>query len=70
MKKLIDYVRKGKTVSFAYYRENSLWYETDCGFIFPVPILDTGTATFPATDKAAMFMRWIRKYLEAMKEEN
>jgi len=71
MKALVEYVKEGKTVKFAYYRENTLWYETDCGFIFPVPLSDTGTATFPANDKAIMFMRWIRKYRDEMiKEED
>lgn len=69
MKPLIEFVRKGKKVRFAYYRENTLWYETDCGFIFPVPISDTGTATFPSDDNALMFMRWIRKYRDEMEKE-
>jgi len=37
-------------------------------FTFPVPITDTGDATFAAEDKALLFMRWIRKELAARKE--
>lgn len=67
--KLVDMVRDNKTVSFKYYRENELWYETEDGFLFPVPISDIGTATFLATDKAILFMRYIRKWNEKLNEE-
>jgi hypothetical protein len=55
-------------VKFKYYRENELWYETHDGFLFPVPINDTGNATFKDEDKGILFMRWIRKYMEALQE--
>ena len=54
---------KGKKVRFKFYRDGELWYETDDGFEFPVPIADTGTGTFKAEDGAIQFMRWIRKHL-------
>ncbi len=54
---------KDKKVTFLYYRENELWYTTECGFEFPVPIDDVGTAYMNAQDKAILFMRWIRKHL-------
>ena len=56
---------KDKTVSFLFYKEGELWYTTECGFNFPVPTDDTGTAAMNAEDKAILFMRWIRKELEA-----
>ena len=49
-------------VKFQYLRDRSLWYSTECGFIFPVPLSDTDEATFMSEDKATYFMRWIRKY--------
>ena len=55
---------KNKKVKFLYYRENELWYTTECGFEFPVPINDVGTAYMNAEDKAILFMRWIRKHIE------
>lgn len=58
---------KNKTAKFVYYRDKELWYETEDGFLFPIPIADAGTATFNATDKAIFFMRWIRKYIEEQK---
>lgn len=53
----------GKMVTFAYYKQKELWYTTECGFEFPVPINDTGDATFLNTDKAILFMRWIRQHI-------
>lgn len=60
---------KDKTVTFEYYRKGELWYKTECGFLFPVPIDDTGDGTFLAKDKAMMFMRYIRKQLQLIDEE-
>jgi hypothetical protein len=41
--------------------------------LVPIPIADTGTATFLPEDKAMMFMRYIRKHLDVInksKEQN
>ena len=54
---------KGRVVRFQYYRDGDLWYVTECGFSFPVPIGDAGTAIFKSEDKAILFMRWIRKHI-------
>lgn len=54
---------KGK-VTFQYYRQSRLYYKTESGLTFSVPIEDTGDATFSAEDKAILFMRYIRKHLE------
>ena len=32
----------GKKVHFVCYKQKELWYETEDGFEFPVPISDTG----------------------------
>ena len=50
------------TVSFAYYRKGNLWYKCKNGFLFPVPIEDTGDATFSSEDKGLLFMRWIKQH--------
>jgi hypothetical protein len=57
---------KDKKVTFMYYTENELWYTTECGFEFPVPISDVGTANMMAQDKAILFMRWIRKHIDVV----
>jgi len=61
--KIIDMI-KNKQVHFKFYRGKILYYETEDEFLFEVPIEDTGTGVFNATDKASFFMRWIRKQLE------
>lgn len=56
-------VKGDKTVSFIRYTDGILHYATDCGFSFPVPITDVGDATFLASDRAMLFMRYLRKQL-------
>lgn len=68
MKDIKEMVGGEKKVKFVYYRGGSLWYETENKFRFPVPISDTGEATFLAEDRAMLFMRYIRKELESQKE--
>ena len=55
---------KNKSVTFEHYFDGELWYKTDCGFLFPVPISDIGNATFLKSDKAILFMKWIKKHLD------
>ena len=64
-----EQVKDNKKVFFQYYRENCLWYKTEDGFIFPVPVEDIGNATFLAEDKAILFMRYIRKYRDKLEAE-
>jgi hypothetical protein len=69
MNSVKDMVKDNKVVRFQFYRDQSLFYETECGFIFPVPINDIGNATFMAEDKALLFMRYIRKHIDVIKKE-
>ena len=64
-----DMVRDSKKVTFEFYRQKELWYKTECGFEFPVPIDDAGNGVFLNEDKAMLFMRYIRKQIEAIKTE-
>lgn len=69
---MIDLV-KDQQVHFEYYRDGEMWYKTDNGFLFPVPIHDKkeiGNATFKRDDKAIFLMRYIRKYKEEIDKEN
>ena len=59
---------KNKQVSYLFYREKELWYTTECGFEFPVPIDDVGTAAMNRDDKAIYFMRWIRKQVDRLNQ--
>ena len=56
-------------VRFQYYRDGALYYKTEAGLLFPVPIDDIGNATFMAEDKALLFMRYIRKQIAFLKEQ-
>ncbi len=63
-----DMVKDNQKVSFLFYRDGQLWYGTECGFEFPVPVSEAGTATFFAQDRAILFMRYIRKYIEYLQK--
>ena len=65
---LKDMVKDNKKVKFQRYKDMNLWYKTECGFEFPVPISDIGNATFLEEDKALLFMRYIRKHIVAITE--
>ena len=66
--KVIDRVRNGKKVKFLFYSDKELWYSTEDGFEFPIPINEAGTGRFLAEDKASLFMRWIRKHMEMIEK--
>lgn len=66
MRSLKEMIVNNQKVRFSFYRDGQLWYETQCGFRFPVPITDAGTATFLAEDRAILFMRYIRKQRAAL----
>ena len=59
---------KDNVVSFVKYRQGVAYYRVavreDGDYVFPVPLDDIGDATLLATDKAIVFMRYIRKGLE------
>jgi len=55
---------KNQNAHFVFYRDKALFYETDNGFQFPVPLSDAGSATLNKKEKAILLMRYIRKHLE------
>jgi hypothetical protein len=63
-----ELVANGQKVHFKFYRQKELWYETDLGFEFPVPIGDIGDGVFLASDKAMLFMRYIRAHLASIEQ--
>lgn len=79
---LKDIVTKESRVSFVKFQSGNLWYMVtgpdhpngqystyaELLFEFPVPVEDTGDAVFLAEDKSILFMRWIRKHLQFIKE--
>jgi hypothetical protein len=71
--KLIDLVRDNKKVRFSFYRDGEFWYEHEDGLLFPISLSETEDSickiTLPAEEKALLFMRWIRKYIDASKQK-
>lgn len=68
---LKDMVQKGKKVRISSYCSGQLWYKTEGGFEFPVPVNDrkeVGNATFLSEDKAIYFMRYIRRHIQFLEE--
>lgn len=63
-----EMVSDSKKVSFLFYRLNELWYETETGFKFPVPISDTGDGVFNYEEKAILLMRYIRKHVKFLED--
>jgi len=65
MSRIKDIV-KGQQARFVFYRDRALFYETDGGFRFPIPVDDAGSATFNSEEKAILLMRYIRKHLDRL----
>lgn len=61
-----EMVKGDKKVKFVRYQKKELWYVTENGFEFPVPIEDCGDGDFKNEDKAMFFMRYIRQHLESI----
>lgn len=68
LKEMVKDGKDGKKVNFKFYKLNELWYETETGFQFPVPISDTGDGVFLAQDKVSFFMRYIRKHIKMLED--
>lgn len=66
---LKEMVSNNRKVKFLFYKQKELWYETESGFKFPVPIEDAGDGVFLSEDKAILFMRYIRKQIDAINTE-
>ncbi len=60
-----SFVKDNKKVYFDFYRSGVLYYKTEDGFLFEVPISDCADACFNKEDKALLFMRYIAKQVEA-----
>lgn len=63
-----EMVKDNKKVKFVHYKQNELWYITETGFEFPVPIEDVGDGVFQNEDKALFFMRWIKKHIKMLED--
>ena len=66
-----EHVSQSQMVHFEYFRGEEFWYRTDKGLLFPISLKEalSGRATFLAHDKAIYYMRWIKRYVAACKQE-
>jgi len=65
-----EMVKDGKKVRFTRYRQGHLYYQTEDGFEFSVPLSAADDATFSAEDRAILFMRYIRKAMDLVKDQD
>ena len=68
MKDIKSMVTGDKKVTFEFYRDQQLWYKTECGFEFPIPLDDVGNSTYEKEMKALICMRYIRKWIKALEQ--
>lgn len=66
--KLTDVVKGDQKVKFVSLKNKELWYVTESGFEFSVPLHDTDGAEFLAEDKAIYFMRWIGRRIQDLRQ--
>lgn len=57
-------VKNNNLARFVSFEKDRLYYTTECGFVFPVPVSDIGDGIFNATEKAMLLMRYIRKQID------
>lgn len=65
MMKLIDIVKNHKA-RFVRYQNEELWYVTDNGFEFPVPIKSLGGSLINYEENAMLLMVHIRAHLKML----
>lgn len=61
---------KDQNATFEYYIDGNLWYVTDSGFKFPIPMDDTRGACFNREHKALTLMRWVRKHVDTLEQSD
>ena len=59
-----EHITGNQKVRFEFCRDAILFYRTEKGLLFEVPITDTRKGCFTAEDRAMLYMKWIRKQLE------
>ena len=63
-KNVKQHVIDNQKVTYKFYQNGSLWYETEKGLLFEVPISETGSGIFNREEKAINMMKWINKQLD------
>lgn len=67
--RMIDEVKDNKKVKFVCLKNENMWYQTESGFQFPIPLSETVGGEFPVEDKALYYSRWIGRFIKDLEEE-
>ena len=63
----VDKILNGnESASFIFFLSGKLWYCTESGFKFPVPVKGSGQSIFPNEDRAKRFYPYIKAHVEKL----
>ncbi|MGI9227885.1 MAG: hypothetical protein ACR2PU_03745 [Gammaproteobacteria bacterium] len=66
MKYLDKILNDNESVRFMFFLSGKLWYRTESGFKFPVPIKGTRQSVFLNEDRAKRFYPYIKAHAEKL----
>ena len=59
-------LKNNESVNFMFFMSGKLWYRTESGFKFPVPIRGSGQTVFLNEDRANRFYPYIKAHAEKL----
>ena len=66
MKTVERILNDNESVRFMFFLSGKLWYRTESGFKFPVPIKGSGQSVFLSEDRAKRFYPYIKAHAEKL----
>ncbi len=66
MTKTDKIVTDNESVRFMFFLSGKLWYRTESGFKFPVPVRESGPSVFLNEDRAKRFYPYIKAHAERL----
>jgi len=66
MKNLDKILNDNENVNFMFFMSGKLWYRTESGFKFPVPIKGSKQSVFLSEDRANRFYPYIKAHVEKL----
>ncbi len=66
MKSVDKILNDNESVSFMFFMSGKLWYRTESGFKFPVPIRGSKQSVFLNEDRANRFYPYIKAHVEKL----
>ncbi|MEM7401423.1 MAG: hypothetical protein AAF304_05675 [Pseudomonadota bacterium] len=68
--KLEKILQDNENVRFMFFLSGKLWYRTDSGFKFPVPIKGSGQSVFLNEDRVNRFYPYIKAHAQKLDEKS